>query len=260
MPTHRLAGVATFVVCGIWTALLVVPSGQTKSSSAERITVTDPRPLAAAVLEVEARFGKVVTYEDSGYEHPSQIEDVTSSVSRSGDLSKRVLVPKASTIDVRYEILPGTLSTFEQVRTLLLDLIGQSNQSGRLGQFQLDVVPGAYHVVPTAMKGSDGLMKPYTPLLDTRITIPFQVVDGLDMLSRLAEAVTRKGGRRLLIGTVPIGTLGRASIRLDAASESARSVLWSALQAVDPSLSWQLLCEPGEGADCYLNVHPLPRR
>lgn len=50
-----------------------------------------PRSVAAAVLQIEERFGWVVTYEDVRYVHPSDIVDVTEQVRRDGKMTDRVL-------------------------------------------------------------------------------------------------------------------------------------------------------------------------
>ena len=48
-------------------------------------------------------------------------------------------------------------------------------------------------------------------------------------------------------------------LTLGAEDEPARDVLWRALQAIEPALSWQMLCEVGERAMCAVNIYPLPR-
>jgi hypothetical protein len=51
------------------TALLAVALGFPQEPI--RISVNDPRPVAAAVAAIEKHFGRAITYEDTRYVHPS---------------------------------------------------------------------------------------------------------------------------------------------------------------------------------------------
>jgi hypothetical protein len=140
-----------------------------------RIHVVDyPRPIAAAVLQIEKHFGWVVTYEDTRYVHPSDIVDVTEQVRRDGNMSKRVLGMRNGSIDLTYTPRPGTIEA--QVGEVLQEVLAHSNAAGNAGEFRIDWVPGGYHVVPVAMKGKSGATEPYASLLDTRITLPYPPV------------------------------------------------------------------------------------
>ena len=60
---------------------------------------------------------------------------------------------------------------------------------------------------------------------------------------------------RVLPGRLPINRLMRARVTIGADNQTARDVLWGALQAIDPALSWQLTCGVGEDAECGINLH-----
>ena len=217
-----------------------------------------PRPVAAAVLQVEKHFGWVVTYEDTSYVHPDDIVDITKRVRRDGDMSKRVLGMRGGTIDFTY--VPQTDTVEAQVGEVMRTVVARSQAAGNTGEFRIDWVRGGYHVVPVAIKGKSGAAEPYASLLDTRITLPAQEEDGVQMMLRLAAAITRSTKRTVTAGTMPINALARARVSVVARNEIARDVLWDALQSISPRLSWQLLCDVGESGPCAINIHPVPKK
>src|SRR5437879_2804770 len=88
----------TFIARLWWPALAVVSCGVIAGASTDgqlqaaqvpiTITVNDPRPLAAAITELELRHGWVITYEDPPYEYAADVRDVTGVVRKDSDLSK----------------------------------------------------------------------------------------------------------------------------------------------------------------------------
>jgi hypothetical protein len=49
--------------------------------------------------------------------------------------------------------------------------------------------------------------------------------------------------------------LVRTRVTIGATKQPAREVLWGALQAIDPVLSWQLTCNVGDDAWCGISIH-----
>lgn len=245
-------------------AFCVWPVIETRGLASEqeriRIHVVDyPRPISVAVLQIEKHFSWAVTYEDTRYVHPSDIVDVTKEVRRDGNMSKRVLGMRNGNIDLTYTPRPGnTIET--QVGEVLQELLTHSRAAGNTGDFRIDWVPGGYHVVPMAMKGRSGVMEPYTSPLDTRITLPYRQENGLEMMSRVAQAITIRSGVTVTPGIMPLSGLERARVAVDVQNDPARDVLWRALQSINPRLSWQLLCSVGERGSCAINIHAVPKK
>lgn len=212
-----------------------------------------PRPVAAAVLQVEKHFGQVVTYEDTLYLHPSEIEDVTELVRRDGNMARRVFQMRGGSINLVYT--PRQAGVEAQVGEVLQEVLAASRAAGNAGDFRVERALGAHHVVPVTIKNRSGLIQPYTALLDTHITLPDRKENGVEFLSRIARAVTTASGRTLSPGTMPINRLLQARIAVDASRGRARDVLWRTLQSIGHDLSWQLLCGVGESATCTVNIH-----
>jgi hypothetical protein len=88
-------GTALAAALSVLIVVAVIADGESRQQALPRkIEVLEPRPLAAAILEVERRFGWVVTYEDPPYELQSEIADVAAAVRRDGRFDIPVLVPR----------------------------------------------------------------------------------------------------------------------------------------------------------------------
>lgn len=224
-----------------------------------RIQVVDyPRPVAAAVQQIEKHFGRVVTYEDTRYVHPADIVDVTEQTRRDRSSSRRIFGRRNGSIDLTYTPRPGPVDT--QVGEVLQAVIAHSNAAGNAGEFRVDWDPDGYHVVPVAIKGKSGAMEPYASPLDTRITLPNREETGLEMMFRMVKVITTRSGFTVKVGTIPMNRLNQARVTVDAQNDRAREVLWRALQSISPDLSWRLLCSVGERGECALNVHLVRKK
>ncbi len=224
-----------------------------------RIQVIDsPRPVSAAVLQIEKMFGSVVTYEDTRYVYPGDIVDETERVRRDLSKSTHIYGRRNSSLDFTYTPPPGPIDT--QVGGMLAELIARSNGLRIAGQFLATRVSGGYHVVPTAIKGKSGTMEPFASPLDTRITLPREEQSGLEMMFAVTKAITDSSGANVKPGTMPLNRLNQKRAAVSAQGERARDVLWRVLQSMGPDLSWQLLCGVGEEGDYVLNIHIVPKR
>lgn len=255
IPTLALTVSAIY----LWSIMGVSVRGSGPKSL--RIRVVDyPRPIAAALLQIEKHFHSVVTYEDTRYIHPSDIVDVTERFGRDrSDPAKRLLGMRGGSIDLTYTPRPGT-ATEAQVAEVLQAVLAHSRNAWNTGEFRIDWIPGGYHVVPVAMKGKNGAMEPYASPLDARITLTYRQENGLDLMLRLVRAIAAASGSTVTVGTMPMNRLERARVAVDAHNDPARDVLWRGLQSIGPDLSWQLLCDVGEQGLCALNIHAVPRK
>lgn len=167
-----------------------------------RIEVVDyPRPVAAAVRQLERHFGRVVTYEDVSYVAPGDVVDVTEQVRRDGDFSKRVLSMRGESIGV--VVRPTDAPVDAQVGDALAEILAGWNGHGRSAEFRLQSVAGGHHVIPVARKGRSG-SEPYTSPLDVRITIPYEERDELETLLILTTAISNSAHRAVTPGTMPL--------------------------------------------------------
>jgi hypothetical protein len=228
-----------------------------EQNSIELNVVDYPRPVAAAVLQVEKHFGYVVTYEDVRYLHPSDIVDVTASVRRDGKQEPRVFGMRNGTIAFSFTPRPG--STDAQVGEVLQEILVRSRVAGNAGDFRTEWTRGGYDIIPVSSKGKSGAIEAFESALEARITMSPRDETGLEMIMRFTDTVSAASRQKVNPGTLPMSQLDRARVRLDAHNDRARDVLWRALQAISPTLSWQLFCGVGNGA-CVLNIHRVPKK
>lgn len=219
-----------------------------------RIEVADfPRPLAAAVFQVERHFGRIVTYEDGSCVDPGDIVDETAQVRRDGKTSPRILGRRLDSISLAYTPPEGSVDA--QVQEVLAKLLAKWNGPSHSGEFRVKKAVGGHHVIPVARKGVGGNTEPYTSPLETRITIASEERDVSETMSVVAKAISDSSGREVEVNPRIPRRLSGARVVVGAENQVAREVLWKALQAVDPALSWQLLCEVGENSMCTVTIY-----
>jgi len=240
-------------------ALAVVFSAAALRTQAVTITINEPRPLAAVLTQLEDRFGWAVTYEDPLYAHPSEMTDVTATVRRDGDLSKKVFVPRYGQFTFSYPASSGANPSRSEQDALLTALLDQYHRSGNDGVFGLARSGDVVHVVPTMAKDASGSLRPYRSILDRNISIPEGSRSALDMLAAIQSAVNAGGDPTVGLASAPTNLLVQTRVQGGATNESARSVLVRTLSATNRKLTWRLLCQPARSA-CLLNVHLVDHR
>jgi hypothetical protein len=220
------------------------------------ISVNDPRPLAAAIETLENRFGWTVTYEDAPYLFGGDLADVTAIVRRDGKSEPKVLIPLGGTLNFNYRLnTAGRPPSPADEESVLRALIEEYRITINAAVFDLRRTGDVYHVVPKQSRDVLGAMQPYSPLLDTRITLPDREYTGLQLFEAIVSAVN-PDKRRFILGMVPLNLFAHAHVRISAQGEPARLVVLRALKAIDGRLSWQLFCGPDTPIDpCALNVH-----
>jgi hypothetical protein len=243
-----------------WRVVQVLPilvlsasSGASQGDQIVTISVDSPRPLASAIEELERRSGRVITYEDPFYLYAADIEDSTLAVRRDGRTEPRVLVPRGGPFFFRYPAAAPDQSV------VLEKLIEEYNLSGHSGVFRFIRTGDVYHVVPSEHRNPAGAFEPHASLLDADISVPAGDRTALEMVKRITEAMSSPGVARIGVGTVPLNAMLRTHIQGGATAESARTVLLRTLNAIHPTLSWKLFCDPGPTPVCALNVDNIGR-
>jgi hypothetical protein len=202
---------------------------------------------------LERHFGRVVTYEDVSYVAPGDIVDITRQVRRDGRMDRRVWGMRGESLSFIYR--PTQESADVQLDEALAQLLTEWNGVGRTGEFRVEKVAGGHHVIPVARKGRDENVETYASPLETRITIPSRERSGSETMEVLTKAISESTRRPIFAGMMPVNRMIQSRIVIGAENQIAREVLWSAVQAIDPTLSWQMLCMVGENATCAFNVH-----
>ena len=206
------------------------------------VVVSDPRPVAAAIEEIEKLSGRPITYEDP----PILNKDYMMPMVEGGD--PRLLVPSGRSL--RFT-LPADASA-EQKVAAAQSMVGNYNASHGAATFSVSQ-DGLTHVVPRQTMDASGRLMPVTPVLDTRITVAAKPRSAMELLGEICQAVSRISGQPVGIGTVPTNALLQQKIEIGANNEPARQVLEKLIVANRLSLSWRLLYDPGLKT-YYLNI------
>lgn len=205
----------------------VLCNGKADAFSSEQIVVRDPRPLAAAILILESRAGKPITYEDPPYLYPAEI-----STSPEGPL-----IPKGGTIDFSYNSENTTGSTLQS-------LLNGREGSQSIGTFTLISDEGFYHVVPSKYRDVKGELVPNQSPLDAQVTIEREGISGFEILNVLGSQVSEKTDKKFVIGMVPQNPLSSPLASFSCRKEKARQCLVKLIKATGTNLSWQIFYDP----------------
>jgi hypothetical protein len=231
-----------------------------KLQEMEKLSVDNGRPLAEAIVVLEVRFGRVITYEDPPYVYAGDINDVTQSVRR--DLDKfepgqapRVLVPKGGKFD--FVIIRNANRSPDKDRTLekLVHDYALTTQSAR---FRLEKSADAFHVVPTSVRNTAGRLTSQVPVLDARMTVPTKERTGLQEIRDFCAEVSRVTRRHVVMGTVPTRLAVYKERYGIPSATTARIALTRILKRFEDGrgLSWRLLYDPGMKI-FVLNIHSV---
>jgi hypothetical protein len=243
--------------------------------SALKVSVTDTRPVAAAVQELVSRYGYVITYEDPRRVYQEDVEDVTNNVRK--DLDKhpsgsapRVIVPKEAILNFE---LPSSSSPNAQSIALTLEHLMQiQHGAGGGGHFRVERAGEVFHIVPTEVRDRDGNWAAQGSILDVHISLPMESRSEAEMLDAIAGAVSAKTSFRIYIGSgIGKGITNANNPRpyqLGADDERAQDVLTRAFSLLsDPTqtawhpqrLTWQLFYDNSLAA-YFLNASGVPNR
>ncbi len=216
------------------------------------LSVVDPKPLAAAIYQLETRYGVLITYEDPVYESDAVIDDVTASVSKGGPAKGKVLVPRQRQFAFQHP-------NFDKKRpeAMLRALVREYNVMNNGDQFDLIQQGSLFHVVPRMSANRLGVPTIRQSRLESVISLPEEERTLRQTLELVLAQVSTASGVRVGLGTVPVNLVMRSKLRLGSRSASARDLLVEALATTRVPLSWRLLCAPLAGA-CAFNIHPVP--
>jgi hypothetical protein len=115
-----------------------------------------------------------------------------------------------------------------------------------------------FHIAPVARRNVEGQMERYAAPLDEKISMPPFSGNGYDFVHAFAATVSEVHGRPVVIGTIALNRLYQTKLGLAAIRDDiARDVFDAVMLQADPSLTWQVLCQPGE--ECFINIYFVAR-
>lgn len=230
--------VVCFILTGLFVLVISAVRGRGSQGMTEiKLSVEDGRPVAEAILKLEAKYGWAITYEDPRYVHDSEIADVTLKVRRDLDRYKpgeapKVLVPKGGVLEFTYDVAPDTKLPTNPAMVVQRLLDAQA-ASGNGGRFRLETSGQIMHVIPTAIKNGEGVLVPQGSILDTIISLPAEERTVYQKVESICAAISRAANIRVELGTIPTNLFYQHRDQQGAASQRARDVLVSTFATID---------------------------
>jgi hypothetical protein len=236
------------------------PSANSQRMNRTTLAVADARPVAKAIEMLENQYGWVITYEDPRYVHSSEVADVTQYVRRDLDTYKpgeapKVLSPKGGRLTFEFEIMPDT-NLPSNPATVLQELLNAQAASPNAGRFRLENAGRIMHIIPTAIKNSQGELAPQESVLETTISLPAEEGTGWQRLQNICAAIREATKIPVTFGTIPHQLFLQHQVQQGATRQKARDILTALLEIVGNgrNLSWQLFYDPGFKF-YVLNIH-----
>lgn len=221
---------------------LAVTAIMWKTQAPEELIVENPRPLAAAIRILEAKYGWQINYEDPPYNDLKDLVDRTHPAYRGSHMA---IDPRGGRIEIRYFVSPTTGKPESSV-SLLEMLIDDHARRGNPGRFQVKVIAGADYVIP--VQGS---------ILDTHITLPDKQRTFGETLREILQTLSRVTNTRVSGPAISQPTFQPFSF--SAENEPARDVLIRLFKTRDDrQYSWHLLHGPDWGY--AFNLHSQPKK
>ncbi len=241
----------------VWLVSMVSVSLCGIYARAANMSVTDERPVAKAIEELEHRYHVPITYEDTLYFNANDIADVTETVRLDqgvGETASRVFVPTRRTVTFA---LPDDAATGRSAAALaavksLLDSYALSE--GDAAAFAVSQDSSGLHVVSRGFTDLSGQPQSLKPALDRQISITQRDRTALDALDEICRLISEQGGKVVDLGTSPNNLIATRLVNVDFKNAKAREILESISKQLGVHLSWQLFCGPGEEG-CALNLH-----
>jgi hypothetical protein len=209
----------------------------------------DPRPLAAAIAQLEKKLGIPINYEDPRFACPTEIQEVTDQVQspaqRAANPNAHIIVPRHATLSFDYvpPSFPG------DVLALLTQLCERYESKGYPGRFTVKQVGRVPTVEPNAARRADCVWAAATPVMETRIGFPAQTRNASEALQLIFETLTRTAGVKVGIASLPILGFVYRSVTLGAGDEPAGEVLMRLFEQLSVSTrsnySYTVLYDPG---------------
>src|SRR5262245_2834947 len=259
---HAVHVLSVCFILSVFFTLLIfaVRSRGSQGVSQNKVSVESGRPVADAILKLEAQYGWIITYEDPRYVHDSEISDVTLQVRRDLDKYKpgeapKVLVPKGGLLEFTYDVASDTKLPSDPALVVqkLLDAQEARNHGG---SFRLERSEDILHVIPKAFKNSDGQIVQQESILDTVISLPEGKRTVEQKIESICAAISQSTKTPVWLGQYPTNLFHQHRDNQVVSGMSARDVLLETFKSMNrrTNLSWQLFYDPSFKI-YMLNIH-----
>lgn len=233
---------------------LVTLSLAAQTRNVVRLSVTDHRPVAEAVVELVTRHRWAVTYEDPFYENLAELQDITWKIAKPGrPTPPKQLFAFEGLIELTYSMDDGP----DVVIKALLDVY---HKSGHGYDFQLSRPGSMLHVIPSMSRDAGGIPRTRRSRLDVPVTVAAANRTVYEFIEAVLNEVQRVSKTKIDIGFFPTNAFTSTKFTQPVRNDTAQNAIERALSATGRQYTWQLRCSAGTDAGCGLNFMMLPER
>jgi hypothetical protein len=203
------------------------------------ITVNDPRPLGAAIMELEKASGQPISYEDAPFAYAGDLIGLKDPRAIPG-----AKIPKGGPLTFPF----GLSEVAERAGTakVLQRLVRTFNMSYPDGaQFTVLDQDGMLYVVPKSSREASGVVASYTSPLDVPLSVTVKDALAGDALREILSAIQAKTGSEIYIAMSPFDTglnvNGRKRVSISTQTDTGRTLVTQLMKGLSPWLSWRML-------------------
>jgi hypothetical protein len=205
------------------------------------ISVSDGHPVWEIARQLQERYGYAITYEDPRYQNDDDHDDIGMKVR-----NLTLQVPDTQTIST--EDLAGILQRLVQLQ--------ETQRTG--GRFRVLQTGNQFHIVPTAVRDSNGNWIAQSSILDTPISLPLQARTPGGMLKAICDAIDTAAHVQIsIVSNFGSIAASRSDYTVGADNESARRVLMRGLATVSPDASWVITHDQANKYFLMITGYPL---
>ena len=234
------------------------------------LSVFGPRPVDLAAKKLVDEFRVAINVEDPLYFYRDDVQ-----FSHVAAWGKRVMVPRASLLEMRFDLRPD--GSLRDVRQLLQDLVDTANAQLPF-RYRMDRDGDAFTLVATRTRDEQGRSVDLTPILDRRISIPLGTRRFFEHVNLLTHALEEQTGVHVGCCTGVADNQPGPPFAFRADDEPARTAFLRLVRsrparnhlvrsegayhlvASEPGgYHWLMKCQPGESW-CFINLNPIPDR
>lgn len=199
---------------------------------AENLVINESRPLGKLVSQLQSKYHYLVTYEEAPYsQHEVSLEVGPKGLPHRFPTYKAVTfhLPEQATAAPDLHQLPNRPEAVQP--DLIKSLVGEYNQSGNPGHFDV-LFDGDYaHVVPT-LHMVDGRYEQFLPVLSTKVIIPPQTHSCYEVFTELFAQIKALRGFIVQGVMLPANPLQSPQCTIEGTDLTARQVLTATLRQV----------------------------
>ena len=137
--------------------------------------------------------------------------------------------------------LPPAATVDRVGMTSIVKQLAQNGSKGDHGaHFRIEQEGDVFHIIPFEVRDAKGNWAAYTPIFDTRISLPTKERSMLDTVQAVCDALGAANHVSVRLLVYPLNTLHFTNSTVGANDELARSVLTRALTGLDRKLTWRV--------------------